>query len=416
MGTIEKRGENSWRIGVRLGAEQGRKWVRDTLTFPASMPEAEQRHAAEVALAQLVIDLDQGRTVPDRALTFQELSGIWLKNYVEAECEPPTQKTYRNFLEKRLLPTFGGMKLQNITPLMLSTFLAELRKAPKASQRKPDDQLKRKRTPSDRAKMAKKENETLSDTTVRHYYDTLNSIFKHGVMWEMMRRNPLEAVPRPKVRKKKVKYLDDEKAVQLLRCLKNEEDMSFRSAVLLALLCGLRLGEAGALNLSDVDWEEGTIDIQRARAYTPETGNYDGDTKSEAGERLVSLPPGMLALLEETREYQKDIAATIGDVWEGDGRIVCGWNGAALHHDTPSKQWRKFADNNGFKGVRFHDLRHTHATLLFADNIDAVAVASRLGHSDASVTLKIYAHALRRRDVESAATMQRLMDKADEPE
>ena len=102
----------------------------------------------------------------------------------------------------------------------------------------------------------------------------------------------------------------------------------------------------------------------------------------------------------------------LGDRWRGIGRIVCNWDGAPVHHDTPSKWFRKFADANGFTGVRFHDLRHTHATLLFADNIDAVAVASRLGHDDASTTLRIYAHAIRTRDLESAAAMQRLYDAA----
>lgn len=412
MGMIEKRGPNSWRVGQLVTTDDGRKWIRRTLSFPATMPEAEQRHAAEVALARLIVDIEDGRAKPATHLTVRQLADLWMQNHIEPNCQPPTIKTYRNFLDKRILPLIGDVSLDKITPLMMSTYLAELRNLPKETQSKPDEQLKRKRTPSDQAKMSKDKDKTLSAKTIRHYYDTLNAMFKQAVLWELMSRNPMDGVVRPKVRKKAVKYLDDEKAVQLLRCLKDEENMSFRSAVLLALTCGLRLGEAGALNLSDVDWKEGTIDIQRARKYTPETGNYDGDTKSEAGERLITLPPAMLALLDETRKYQADLAEKIGDRWRGDGRIVCNWDGTAYHHDTPSKQWSIFANKNGFDGVRFHDLRHTHATLLFANNIDAVAVASRLGHSDASTTLRTYAHALRRRDVDSANAMQKLMEKA----
>ena len=98
--------------------------------------------------------------------------------------------------------------------------------------------------------------------------------------------------------------------------------MCYRAAVLLALLCGLRLGEVGALRLSDVDWEHCTIDIGHALKYTPETGNFEGDPKTEAGERLISLPAGMMAVLHETRAYQEDAAATVGDVWVGEGWIV----------------------------------------------------------------------------------------------
>ena len=101
--------------------------------------------------------------------------------------------------------------------------------------------------------------------------------------------------------------------------------MCYRAAVLLALLCGLRLGEVGALRLSDVDWEHCTIDIGHALKYTPETGNFEGDPKTEAGERLISLPAGMMAVLHETRAYQEDAAATVGDVWVGEGWIVHAW-------------------------------------------------------------------------------------------
>ena len=182
--------------------------------------------------------------------------------------------------------------------------------------------------------------------------------------------------------------------------------------MLLALLCGLRLSEVGALRLEDVDWEQGTINVSRALNYTPALGNYIDDTKSEAGERVVTLPAGMMALLYETRKYHQEMAQLLGDRWRGEGRIVCNWDGTPMHHDTPSKQFRKFADAHGFEGVRFHDLRHTHASILLANNIDAVAVASRIGHSDATTTLRVYAHAFRRRDVESGLIMQDLIERA----
>ena len=119
-----------------------------------------------------------------------------------------------------------------------------------------------------------------------------------------------------------------------------------------------------------------------------------------------------MALLEETRLYHEEAKRLIGDRWRGDGLIVSAWDGTPLNKDTPSKQWRKFADKHGFEGIRFHDLRHSHASILFANNLDAVAVATRMGHASADTTLRIYAHALRRRDRESAAAMQALLDRA----
>ncbi len=412
MASIEQRGPNTWRIGVRTSVADGRKWIRRTLNFPVHMPASEQRARAELAAAQLQLDMAEGKAVQQRSLTVRDFAEIWMKEHVLPKCSATTAKTYQFFLDSRILPALGDISLQKLTPMQLTHFVNEIREDAARTTALEPEQRKRK---ADRDRQAA-EPKKLSDRTVRHYYDCINYMLNKAVQWQYISVNPMERVDRPKVRKKRVNYLDDRQAVQLLRCLAKEESLPFRCSVLLALLCGLRLGEVGALELSDVDWDECTIDIQRALKYTPEQGNFVGDPKSDAGRRTIDLPAGMMALLEETRKYHEEAAAFLGDRWRGCGRIISAWDGTPVHHDTPSKWFRKFADKNGFEGVRFHDLRHTHATLLFASNIDAVAVASRLGHEDASTTLRIYAHAIRRRDMESAAAMQRLLDAALTPE
>lgn len=408
MATIEHRGPNTWRVGVRTSAEEGREWIRQTLKFPASMPEGEQRKRAELAAAQLMLDVEAGRAVPTHQHTVRSFSQLWIDEHVRPDCSENTLKNYQYFLDSRILPALGDVKLQKLTPFMLTQFINSMRQECAKSSAIPADQRKRK-SDRERPDMPMR---PLSDRTVRHYYDCLNYMLNKAVQWRFLAKNPMDDVDRPKVKKTKVKFLDDRRAVQLLRCLSFEESLPFRCAVLLALLCGLRLGEVGALCLEDVNWEDCSINIDRALKYTPQEGNFIGDPKSEDSVRVVDLPPGMMALLEETRKYHEDAARALGDRWYGCGRICCNWDGRPYHHDTPSKQFRKFADANGFEGVRFHDLRHTHATILFANNIDAVAVASRLGHADASTTLRVYAHAIRQRDRDSADAMQRLLDRA----
>ena len=114
----------------------------------------------------------------------------------------------------------------------------------------------------------------------------------------------------------------------------------------------MSLGEVGALRLSDVDWKRGTIDISHALKYTPQTGSFEGPPKSEAGERIIALPVGMMAVLDQTRAYQEDCKRAAPHLWVGEGWIVHAWNGAQLHHDTPSRWFRHFADAHGFEGVR----------------------------------------------------------------
>ena len=83
MGTIEKRGTNSWRVGERLSTEQGRDWIRRPLKFPPTMSEAEQRRAAEVELARIKIEIDQGQAAPQQELTVRALAEIWLTEHVD---------------------------------------------------------------------------------------------------------------------------------------------------------------------------------------------------------------------------------------------------------------------------------------------------------------------------------------------
>lgn len=410
-GTIERRGKNSWRFGVQVETENGYEWIRDTISFPPSMSESKQRKQVEIALARLVVDIDAGLVKPTRRdHTVETFSALWLQEYVIPKLSANQHKTYDNFLRVRILPALGGLKLKKLTPMILTKFINDLLDSPRRSTRLPDEKLVNKRSPSDENKMTKDPGKTLSPRTVLHYYECLESMLSKAVQWDFLRSNPMDRVDRPKVPKTKPQYLTEERAIALLRCLAKEEDMSFRAAVLLAIVCGLRLGEVGALRLNDVDWRNGTIDISRALKYTPQTGHFEGDPKSEAGKRLIALPPGMMAVLHEEKNYQQDIAERIGDQWVGEGWIVHGWNGARLAHDTPSKQFRRFADKNGFQGVKFHSLRHTHATLLLANNIDAVAVATRMGHGDATVTLRTYAHALRRRDVDAARVIGSFLD------
>lgn len=413
MGYIEKRGPNSWRITVRLSTEDGRKYIRETLRFPDTMTEARQRREAEHALKRMEVEIQDGlHHLPAKNYTVATFPQRWMDEYITPHTSPNNAKTIGSMLNARILPDLGSIPLSQLTTLRLVSWIADLKKSTAITTALPDHKLKNPRYQKrqEQHETNKANPRTLSDRTVRHYYDALKSMLDKAVQWDILRANPMDNVDRPKVRKARARFLDDKEAIRLLRCLQHEPNMGYRAAILLALTCGLRLGEVGALKLSDVDWEAGTIDVTRALQYTAATGNIEGDPKSEAGFRVITLPDAMLTLLEETRLYQEDAAATFPGVWVGEGHIVHAWNGARLHHDTISKWFRRFADKHGFEGITFHQLRHTHATLLFADNIDAIAVATRMGHADPSVTMRTYAHALRRRDEDSARVMQRLLD------
>ena len=415
MGTIEKRGKGSWRIGFQVETPRGWEWVRETIHVDPQLSESRQRKEAEKALARLQTEVEAGTKGPTRThYTVRAWSEVWMEKEVKPNCSPVTYADYRWLLDSRILPLLGDVPLNKLTPVMLTDWLAQIRTSPRKPHRLPDDQLVHKRPPS-RQLPPQKEDKPLAVKTLQHYHSCMDTMLSAAVRLEVLKNNPMEKVMRPAGRKKRARFLSEERALELLRCLKDEPNMCYRCAVLLALCCGLRLGEVGELKLSDVNWENGTIDISRALKYTGVSGSFVDVPKTDAGARIISLPAGMMTLLHETREYQEECRKLVPHLWQGQGWIVHGWDGRQLHHDTPSKWFRRFADAHGFQGVTFHNLRHTHATLLLANNIDVVAVAYRMGHSDPSVTLRTYAHALTRRDQDAAQTFDRLLDDVEFP-
>lgn len=418
MGTLEKRGKGSWRVGFQVQTPTGWEWVRKTVRVDPHLNERQQRKEAEKELARLQVTYeDDGAVVIDSGYTVRTWSAVWMESHVRPNCSPVTYKNYKQALNTRILPMLGDVPLSKLTPAMLMDWLAKVRASPRMSTRKNARLLKNKRTKTQKEKLQSKEEmaKPLSDRTVLNYYVTMQAMLAKAVQLEALARNPLEKVTRPRVRKYAAHFLTEEQAVELLRCLPDEPNMCYRAALLLALLCGLRLGEVTGLKLSDVDWVNGTIDISRSRKYTSEMGSFNAAPKSETSRRIITLPAEVMTVLQDARDYQARCRELIPDLWQGDGWIIHKWDGRQEDVAAPSRWFRKFADAHGFQGVRFHDLRHTHATLLLANGIDVVAVASRLGHESPNLTLSTYGHALARRDRDAANVLDRIFEDVELP-
>lgn len=408
MGTIEHRSKNSWRIGVQVKTSAGWEWVRIPLRMDPDLPESVQRQRAEKELQLL-----EKRLAGEQASTWTlaDWSEEWLQKHVAPDASPVTVANYRHLLKSRILPLLGEKDLTELTPAVLTDWLIGVRESPRKTTGKPDAQLARKRAPSDQRAPASRTSRPLSANTVLHYYTCMEGMLAAAVRMGYLEHNPMDGVPRPKVRSKRKLTLSEEDARQLLMQIA-AEDPRLLLAVLLAMFCGLRLGEVTELQWSDLDWERRTLNITRALKYTPETGSYVAAPKSDAGERLITLPAAMMPILQRQR-YQRTADAIdaddAGTPWHGAQHILYGRTGDRLHHDTPSKWFHAFTISHGYAGMTFHDLRHIHASLLLAHNIDVVAVAARMGHSDPGVTLRVYAHALPARDQDAAAYFDQLL-------
>ena len=222
MGTIEKRGKNSWRIGTQVQTENGWEWVRDTIHLPGTMSEAKQRKEAEKALARLIVDVEKGRAKPTSAksYTVAAFAEYWMEQHVKPNLAANTYKNYRHFLDARILPMLGNVPLKKLTPTMLTEWVNQVRESPRRTTALPDEKLAHPRRPSEEARRAKAKpkDAPLSPRTVRHYYDTMDAMLDKAVQWDILRKNPMEKVDRPAAKKARVHYLTEERAVELLRC------------------------------------------------------------------------------------------------------------------------------------------------------------------------------------------------------
>ena len=406
MGTVEKRGKNSWRIGTQIKVAGQWQWVRIPLRMDPDLSEAAQRKQAERELRILEARLaGEILDVP----TLREWSETWLTKHLGQDASPVTVANYRYLLSSRILPQLGERLLPDLTPAILTDWLFNLRNEKRKTTRLPDDKLKRPRRKSEQLITAAQQAKPLSVKTALNYYGCMKTMLAAAVRIGLLEYNPMDRVQRPKKRKKKKATLPETEVVALLQLIITEADTPLTLAVLLAMLCSLRLGEVGALRYPSIDWDAGTITVDRALKYTPATGAFIAETKTDAGDRIITLPPSMIRIMRDAMWADVMEAQDEPESWKGDSWIVHSRHGARVNKDTPSKWFRKFADAHGYQGVTFHDLRHIHASFLLQHHVDLRSVSTRMGHADPAVTLRVYADAMPAQDQDAAAAMDQLL-------
>ena len=377
MGSVEKRGKNSWRISTQIKIAGHWQWVRATLHMDPDLPEDTQRRDAMRELRKLEARLADEL---DETPTLRQWADEWLTRHLDPDASPVTISNYRYLLDSRILPVLGDLPLPDLTPARLTDWLHNLRKDPRKTTRLPDEKLKRPRRQAEAAALAAPSEAAalaapsaaarpLSAKTALLYYGCMKTMLAAAVRLGKLEYNPMDRVQRPKKRKKKTVTLPEQEIITLLQLILTEAQQPLRLAVFLAMLCSLRLGEVGALKYSAVDWDAGTITVSRALKYTPATGSFIEAPKTDAGDRVITLPPTMLRILRDAMWDDVMEAQDYPDIWQGDQFIVHSRHGARVNKDTPSKWFRKFADAHGFQGVTFHDLRHIHASFLLQHHI-----------------------------------------------
>ncbi len=231
----------------------------------------------------------------------------------------------------------------------------------------------------------------LSASTVSQLHRILSKVLSDAVKMELVARNVTRAVTPPRARRKEMRCLAQE---EMLRLLKEAQSTPYYAVFYTALFTGLRRSELLGLRWRDLDLDMGTLSVAQT-LHSLEGGRLVfSEPKSQKGRRTVALSPSLAVLLRQHREAHEKARALLDVALKEDDLVFAWLDGRPMLPDSVSHAWEKLVNRLGLKGIRLHDTRHTHASLMLAQGIHPKIVSERLGHSTVALTLDIYSHVL----------------------
>jgi integrase len=315
---------------------------------------------ASAARRKMLNELEQGTLVTAP----QQLLEAYMHQWLQAkrlELKDGTYAYYRIYTEAHIIPALGHIRLQKLTDTQIQAFYADLL-------------------------------EEMSANTVRIIHGILRTALNAAVKAKKIAFNPCKLVTPPRAVKKELAYLTLEQAQRLLEVAKNHR---LECLLTLALATGMREGELLALRWSDIDFPNARVHICRSLSYrNPDGTGYkhkEEEPKTASSKRTIPLPDFAIEALQRHRVQQLETRLQTHD-WQDKGLIFPNPSGGYLWVDPMRKQLKKLLQEAGLPSIRFHDLRHSAATILLAMGINPKVIQERLGHSHISITLGVYGH------------------------
>ena len=333
---------------------------------------AKTKTETEQKLRQAMTDADRGLTFDAGGLTLRDYLSRWLNDSVRDTVRDTTFERYEQIVRLHIQPALGGVRLRNLTP----THVRGLYK----------DKL-----------------QSRSPRTVQYVHVTLHKALKQAVNDGLIPRNVTEAVKPPQIRQEEIRPLMPEQVNVLLSAARGDR---LEALYVLAIHTGLRQGELLGLKWEDVDLEGGTLQVRRTLT-TAKGGPVLSSPKTKGSRRTVKLTQSAIEALRSHLQRQLGEIDRAGSLWEENGLIFASEKGEPLdRRGTVKYQFKKLLKCAGLPDIRFHDLRHTCATLLLGRNVNPKIVSEMLGHASIAITLDTYSHVLPNMQNEAAKAME----------
>ncbi len=362
-GHMRQRSKGTWTLWVDWGRDpETGKRKQQTVTVRGSKRDAEGE------LRTLLTRIEGGAYVKPAKMTVGEYLKQWLESYVATNATPKTRDRYEGIVRAHLIPAFGSLELTALQPQRIQSYYSQALMAGR-----------------------KDGNGGLSAGTVRYHHMVLYEALRHAVKHGLLIRNVAEAVDPPAPERKGIAIIDSDGVRMLLQAAK---ETPYHACIFTAVYTGMRRSELLGLRWCDVDLELATLSVVQT-LHQLQNGTYVvGKPKTKGSRRMIALSPSLAMLLREHKQKQELDRMLLGKSLSPEDLVFSNPDGSPLRPNTVSRAFEKLARSLGFQGIRFHDLRHAHATLMLRQGIHPKIVSERLGHSSVAITLDIYSHVL----------------------
>jgi integrase len=246
----------------------------------------------------------------------------------------------------------------------------------------------------------------LSGTSLQLLHGVLHKALDDAMRWSLVARNVTELIDSPRRSTPEMKTLTPEQAGSLLLAASDDPLCAFYT---LALTCGLRLGELQALRWKDVNLDRARLQVTATLAGVWNGEPTFAEPKTKNSKREVHLPEMAIEALRTHKALQAEQRLSAGPQWKDHGLVFTNSIGRPLDgNNIRQRSFAKLLERAELPAIRFHDLRHSAATLLMAEGVPVKVASELLGHADITTTLRIYSHVLPSMQEQAAAAMDRL--------
>ncbi|MDR0325096.1 MAG: site-specific integrase [Oscillospiraceae bacterium] len=367
-GTIRQRKDGRWEARYTLGYNPSGKQIRRSI-YGATEKEVRRK------LTAVTSDIDNGIYIEPSKLTVSQWLDIWTAEYL-GEVKPRTVESYTAACRLYLKPELGRVKLSALSTHTIQTAINKYYR-----------------------------DKGLSPKTVKNAHGVLHKAMQQAVEIGYLRFNPANSIRLPRIEKKEIQPLDDDKIAAFLEAIQGHK---WEAVFLTTIFTGMRQGEVLGLTWPCIDFQRGTIliDRQLQRNHTDNKGKYEFISPKNDKSRRISPAPSVVAALKKERRRQAEMQLQAGSLWEDSNLVFTNEFGRNLSVQSVYKEYKKLVAEIGIPTARFHDLRHTYAVSALQSGDDVKTVQETLGHHTAAFTLDVYGHVTDRMKQESAARME----------